>query len=298
MHCSPAGWSAVSSASANAVLAAVLAGFMINGMVLVLSRKPEKVMAELVQALSLMFAAFVALGLDAYLFGFVAGDSNNVSACRRVWTEAMFAAGLLGIGAVAIIVGFVMLIDAYLGTVKEDGQDSPAQDSPEQNRKDSLYLLQTLCNLLRRIVAFIVIGLLWVATRSYLFAVFNGHIPALGNLFLEAYGVGILLALVLVIFEAVRKHSIQLLPYAPLRAIRVAIYSSVFYSAISVGLAGYAASQPVRSWGPTNLFTRVMICVTVVWVLLVSLIPLFLQLVSTVPSFATPTSRNRALGGP
>src|SRR5215831_8122904 len=83
MGCSTVGWSAVTSASANAVLAAVLAGFMINGMVLVLGRKPERMMAEVVRAVSLMFAAFVALGLDAYLFGFVTGDSNNVSACRR-----------------------------------------------------------------------------------------------------------------------------------------------------------------------------------------------------------------------
>jgi hypothetical protein len=280
MGCSTTGWSAVASAQANAVLAAVLAGFMINGMVLVLGRKPEEISAGYVQAVSLMFAAFVALGLDAYLFGFVTGDSNDVSACRRVWTEAMFAAGLLGIGAVAIVVGFVMLFDAYLGTAKQDGQDSDKQD-----RKDSLYFLQALCNVLRRAVAFIVIGLLWMATRSYLSAVFN-DIPALGKLFLDIYGAFILLALVLVIIEAVTKRFVRLLPDAPpLRAIRIAIYSSVFYSVISVGLAGYAASQPIRDWGPTDLLTRVMICVAVVWVLVVSLIPLLLQIVSTVPSF-------------
>jgi hypothetical protein len=38
----------------------------------------------------LLFAAFVTLGLDAYLFGLVTGDSTNilgkVSACRRTWT--------------------------------------------------------------------------------------------------------------------------------------------------------------------------------------------------------------------
>jgi hypothetical protein len=288
MDCSTAGWSAVTSALPNATLAAVLAGFMINGMVLVLGRKPEEMQAAYVQAVSLMFAAFVVLGLDAYLFGFVTGDTN-VSACRRAWTEAMFAAGLLGIGAVAIIVGFVVLFDAYLSRAKQDGRDSDKQDW-----KESLRLLQRLCNVLRRAVAFVVVGLLWVTARSYLSAVYNDRIPTFGNRFLAAYSFGIVLALVGVIVEAKRGNIVQLGPNSrmkPLRiprmkALRIAIYSSIFYSVFSVGLAGFAASQPVGDWGPTSLLTRVMILVAVVWVLLVSVIPLVLLLVSTVPNFA------------
>lgn len=283
MECSTAGWSAVTSASANAVLAAVLAGFMINGMVLVLGRKPEEMTAAYVQAVSLMFAAFVALGLDAYLFGFVTGDMRNVSACRRAWTEAMFAAGLLGLGTVAIVVGFVMLFDAYLGAAEQD-----RQDSSKRERTESLRLLQTLCNLLRRIVAFLVVGLLWMATRSYLFAVFRRHIPALGNLFLWVYGGGIILALVLVVIAGAMGRHFQLADHWQDRGLKIAIYSSVFYSVISVGLAAYAASQPIHDWGPTNLLTRVMIGVAVVWALLVSLMPLLLQVLSSVPNFAPP----------
>ena len=294
MGCSVTGWSAVASATANAVLAAVLAGFMINGIVLVLGRRPEEMTGEYIQAVSLLFAAFVALSLDAYLFGFVTGDTNNVSACRRVWTEAMFAAGLLGIGAVAIIVGFVMLFDAYLGTAKQDGRDSDGQDSDERERKDSLRLLQAVCNVLRRTVAFIVVGLLWMATESYLFAVFHEHIPSLGKVFLIAYGSGIFVALVLVIVEAKHRGFVEfredsprrILRIAPMKAFRIAIYSSVSYSVFSVVLAGFAASRPIGDWGPTNLLTRVMICVAVVWVLLVSLIPLVFLLASTVPRFA------------
>ena len=59
--CSVTGWSAVASASANASLAAVLAGFMINGIVLVLAYKPSEMKAEYIQALALLFAAFVGL---------------------------------------------------------------------------------------------------------------------------------------------------------------------------------------------------------------------------------------------
>ena len=100
MNCANAGWSAVTSAQANATLAGVLAGFMLNGIVVLLSR----MMTEFakVRTLALLFTAFVALGLDSYLFGLVTGDSE----CHRAWSEAMLAAGLLGMGAVAIIAGF------------------------------------------------------------------------------------------------------------------------------------------------------------------------------------------------
>jgi hypothetical protein len=286
MHCPTVGWSAVASALPNATLAAVLAGFMINGIVLVLGRKPEEMTAAYVQAVSLLFAAFVILGLDAYLFGFVTGDTN-VSACRRAWTEAMFAAGLLGIGAVAIIVGFVVLFDAYLNHVKQDGRDS------DEEREESLQLLQRLCNVLRRAVPFVVVSLLWVTTRSYLSAVFNDRIPSLGTKFLAAYFLGIVLALVGVIVEAKRgrngpheSDSRKMPRIAPKTALRIAIYSSVFYSVFSVVLAGFAASRPVGDWGPTSLLARVMVFVTVAWVLVVSLIPLVLLLMGTVPTFA------------
>ena len=134
-----------------------------------------------------------------------------------------------------------------------------------------------------------------MATQSYLFAVFHANIPTLGNVFLIAYGLGIFVAFVLVIAETRRGLHVQfredsprkVLRIAPMKALRIAIYSSVFYSVFSVVLAGFAASQPIGDWGPTNLLTRVMICVAVVWVLLVSLIPLVLLLASTVPSFAT-----------
>jgi hypothetical protein len=200
----------------------------------------------------------------------------------------MFAAGLLGIGAVAIIVGFVVLFDAYLGHAKQGGRDS------DEERKESLQLLQRLCNVLRRAVAFVVVGLLLVTARSYLSAVFNDRIPTFESRFLTAYLWGIVLALVGVIVEAKRGRSVRLGPdsrmkalrIAPMTALRIAIYSSVFYSVFSVGLAGFAASRPVGDWGPTSLLTRVMVFVAVAWVLVVSLIPLVLLLVSTVPTFA------------
>ena len=95
MGCSNAGWSAVSSAGPMSALAGVLAGFMLNGIVVLLSQTMKDI--GKVRALGLLLAAFVALGLDSYLFALVTGDSS----CHRAWTEAMLAAGLLGIGTVA-----------------------------------------------------------------------------------------------------------------------------------------------------------------------------------------------------
>ena len=65
MGCGSAGWSAVSSAGANSALAGVLAGFMLNGIVVLLSRTITDI--GKVRALGLLLAAFVALGLDSYL---------------------------------------------------------------------------------------------------------------------------------------------------------------------------------------------------------------------------------------
>jgi hypothetical protein len=295
--CSITGWSAVTSALANATLAAVLAGFMINGLILVLGRKPATMTARYVQAVSFMFAAFFVLGLDAYLFGLVTGDStqiiDNVSACRRTWTEAMFAAGLLGIGAVAIIVGFVILFDADISRVRQDGQDLRKQDSHDQDlrkasleRKASLQMLQGLCNSLRRVVAFIVIGLLWVTAKSYLLAIFNDRIPTLGKIFIYGYGgVVVLLAIPVVIAASFAQRYVS---FPSINALRFAIYSSVIYAVISVGLAGFTASGSIHDWGRTDPVARVMISVALVWVLVASLIPLFSLLVCSVPTFASP----------
>jgi hypothetical protein len=120
--------------------------------------------------LSLLFAAFVTLGLDAYLFGLVTGDSTKIlgrfSACRRAWTEATLAAGLLAIGAVAIIAGFVFLFTVYLNDTTQDCE-----------LKSSMDLLATLCGVLRAGVALVVVAVLFMTVRSYWHALFPGKPP-------------------------------------------------------------------------------------------------------------------------
>jgi hypothetical protein len=52
----------------------------------------------------------------------------------------MFAAGLLGIGAVAIVVGFVLLFDVYFSNGAPHGPESES----EWERRVSLSTLKTL----------------------------------------------------------------------------------------------------------------------------------------------------------
>jgi len=226
--CSVTGWSAVASASANSTLAGVLAGFMINGMILVLGNKPKEMKAEYVRGLALLFAAFIALGVDAFLFGVVTGENTqviqtNVGVCHRAWTEAMFGAGLLAVGTIAIIAGFVYLFFTYLG-----------------NRRDlsaSVASLERLCNIIRAGVAVTVVVALFMTSKSYLYAVYNGSIPSRENLLVWeslVAGVFILLFFFVAVFDtgfSRRLRASSTLQFT--RALRLGILSSVLYTVIS-----------------------------------------------------------------
>jgi len=185
-YCASTGWSAVSSALANATLAGLLAGFMLNGIVVLLSRQPESGQrVGYFQSASLLFAAFVALGLDSFLFGLITGDQAGV-ACRRAWTEAMFAAGLLGVGTVAVVVSIVFLLGVFFDPAirlsrKEAAEGSAAKSAEEAEEEEAIRksndLLAMLCSLLRPGVALLVVGLLVMTAVSYLFAFFRAGAP-------------------------------------------------------------------------------------------------------------------------
>lgn len=279
LGCSPTGWSAVTSAMANATLAGVLAGFMINALILLLSNKPDASnqlrYITYVQSASLLFAAFVALGLDSYLFGLVTGESTAIagafSTCRRAWTEAMFAAGLLGVGAVAVIAGFVFLFAAY-----------------------SIHQVETMCNFLRPGVAFAVLILIYATAWSYLFAVFQGHIPYWVKIFYIIFAViGTIIVLVVITagittrnFDNPVAHFFKANgPLHITRAVWLAISSSVVYSLLSVVWASAVSITPAHFWNTTHFWVRVVIVATIFWVLVVSLIPLLVLLLRAVPVF-------------
>lgn len=286
MHfvCSTSGWSAVTSATANATLAGVLAGFMLNGIVVLLSSKPDRGQRTgYVQAASLLFAAFIALGLDAYLFGLVTGENTTIlDTCRRAWTEAMLAAGLLGVGAVAVIGGFVFLLGVYFSkTVTAEADDPTLERSQE--------MLSRLCRSLRPGVALVVIFLFIVTTRSYLSAIFKNNVPdwALGIF----YGCLVFDAVIAVLYVAYMSfgsgNSIMQRGDVALKTLKAAIYVSVVYSLLSVSLATLLADSPLHFWASGKWLANIIISAAVIWVLVVSLVPLAALLV---PSFGPDAS--------
>jgi MFS family permease len=297
-----AGWSAVASAGANTALAGVLAGFMLNGIVVLLSGTMN---IGKVRALGLLFAAFVALGLDSYLFGLVTGDNS----CQRAWTEAMLAAGLLGVGAVGIIAGFGLLVAEFAG--KADGEATA--------------ILKTLFNFLRIGVALVVIGLLFMTSWNYLYAVLGTGVPGYAKDLLWSYlgiGAGALAILLLNAWVLSKSQTERLSerlqkidkwltekwphkqgaeprtisgwlsgPRDFKQKVPRAMYASLSYTMASILAATFFARTSPKSWDrPTGLVTAAF-GATIGWVLIVALAPLFYLLVRCYPPFGNTTAR-------
>jgi hypothetical protein len=322
VNCSHAGWSAVTSALPNATLAGVLAGFMLNGIIVLLSRKITEVAK--VRALGLLLAAFVALALDSYLFGVVTGDSS----CHRAWTEAMLAAGLLGMGAVAVIAGFGLLVAEYI----------------DNDNAASVALMKPLFSSLRIGVALVVLTLLFMTSWNYLHAVFGRKISFYFEVFLWVYFSIGLVALVVIAISApndaqratlarklsgfpltnwwatLQKASRQVAARLPAslarrpvtwistisirlstwlstwlsgpgrdrkQRVNRAIYSSLIYSIGSVLWASLFARTSPEPWDHADFWVMAAFVWTVIWVLLASLVPLFYLLVRCFPPFGS-----------
>lgn len=290
--CASGDWSAVTSAGPNATLAGVLAGFLLNGIVVFLIRGTETF--EQVRALSFMFAAFVALALDSYLFGLVTGDRT----CQRAWTEAMLAAGLLGVGAVAIIAGFGLMVAAYIDT--------------DKIRRGSKSMLERLFKFLRVGVAIVAMAALFVTSWNYPDAVFGDSAPSYAKPLLRVcigLGIVVLVAIIRIIATAesdIRSlkrlkgltgrlgHLFEQKPKVDddeaerseeLRQFGPAIYSTLGYTVVTVVLACFVAGSTPGHWRGPDALGKIAFVVIVVWVLVFFLVPLTCLLVGSVPSF-------------
>jgi formate hydrogenlyase subunit 3/multisubunit Na+/H+ antiporter MnhD subunit len=257
---------------------------MLNGIVLLLGTNKMPNKAGSIQSLSLLFAAFVTLGLDAYLFGLVTGDSTKMfgrfSACRRAWTEATLAAG------------FVFLFTVYLNETHQD-----------KDLRSSMDLLAMLCGVLRAGVALVVVAVLFMTVRSYWHAIFPGEPPVWDKAFTYAYlaiGVTAVFAFGVAISAPLRdpaKKRNWLMtklraddtdPKKFIRALRFAIYSSLGYSVLTVIAATVAAASPAFFWNPAHAIVKVLAFLTVVWASF-SLIPVLLLTGRAVPAFQRHT---------
>ena len=96
-------WNPVAVAPSHSALAAVIAGFVFTGAVLVLSdRGPAGYHPR---SLTLLMSSFFVLVLDSFIFSVIGGEQ----ACHRAWSEMMIGAGLLGIGTLGVFSGIAWL---------------------------------------------------------------------------------------------------------------------------------------------------------------------------------------------
>jgi hypothetical protein len=142
------------------------------------------------------------------------------------------------------------------------------------------------------------IDLLYLTARSYLLAIFNGIVPILGTVvLLHGYlYVGIAAVLVVTISALTRRKfpNNRVLRWLVkddrrhfVKTLKIAIYSSVGYTVISVLAAAGTASWPARDWNPRYPWVRLTIAGTVVWVSMAALVPILLLLARTIPDFVS-----------
>jgi hypothetical protein len=105
--CNELPWNPVAAGGSYAQLAGVLAGFVLAGIVVLLSDTRRSIAHP--RALALMVPAFFVLTVDAFLFTVVSGEQD----CPRAWSETMLAGGLLGVGGLAVFAGIAWLLFSY-----------------------------------------------------------------------------------------------------------------------------------------------------------------------------------------
>jgi hypothetical protein len=108
-QCATYGWSPIAAASSQSAIAAVLAGFVFAGIIVVLTVATDSLRREAAQALKLLFTAFFGLAVTSYLFAEMAGDQI----CPRAQTTEVLVVGALGTFAIVMITSLTWLVVAF-----------------------------------------------------------------------------------------------------------------------------------------------------------------------------------------
>jgi hypothetical protein len=159
-------------------------------------------------------------------------------------------------------------------------------------------MLRALCNAIRWCTVVVVVGLLYMTMREYLLAFFDDHVPLLGQVYLHVYLITTLFAIVIFFatawiqrgsYNPVTRILRALTMRQSIKTLRVVTYSFVGYSVISTLAAAVVGNSSASFWNPASPETRLVIIFTVVWISLVSLVPLLLLLVRAIPDFGMPS---------
>lgn len=187
--CATHGWSILNSASTNAGIAGVLAGFAFTAGVVYIGRErslddgshdavavARHIKARSiqdVQTVSLFVVSFVLLGLDSFVWSVVAGSRPVVGLsevmveqppelCSRVWSQAIIAVGMFGLGAIAMVCNITSLFLWQQSTVRDE-------DSRNYLR---LFLLIVTSGAVLGVICFV-----GSDAMNYLDVLYGGHPP-------------------------------------------------------------------------------------------------------------------------
>ena len=189
--CSTHGWSILNSATTNAGIAGVLAGFAFTAGVVYIGRQdrtPDEGTHDAaaiarhvkarsiqdVQTVSLFVVSFITLGLDSFIWSVVAGSRPVVGLsevmveqppelCSRVWSQAIIAVGMFGLGAIAMVCNITSLFIWQQSTVRDE---------------DSRNYLRFFLLIVTAGAVFGVICFVGSDAMNYLDVLYSGHPPA------------------------------------------------------------------------------------------------------------------------
>lgn len=282
--CASHGWSIITSASTNSQFAGVLAGFVFTGIVMLFAMRGGRY----TQALAVLSPTFIVLGFDSYLFSHVTGSGND-GECARVWTDGMFASGMLGVGAAGVVSSICWLLAAHLDTHAE--QPLPADASTGQTITDQQPELAqpdpAIVNL-PRIAAGMIYGvtvgiclLLAMTADRYLRLVSDDAPRMLWLWGVWTVPVAVLLGLAVLVLARWRRRARH--PHAAenktrtsrVRSLTVVVYGMLAYGLLTPVLAGVIASVGDHWWqdpGPQIVMPAVLVELVFATLLLVALV--------------------------
>ncbi|MGY0236459.1 hypothetical protein [Longispora urticae] len=251
--CPGTAWNVISAAGPLSQLAGVIAGFVFAGVIVLLAQpRPSTTAAERhngsarLRALVPFFATFVAMGLNAYVFGLLAGEEPTDS-CRRVWTAAAVASGMLAVGTVAAVCGIVLLIQAYLARENLGGTDV--------RQLGNLERMLTVCI---RLLAVVAPGLLFQRVYEFLRVWYDGDLHGLEWMWIFVIGV----VCATIVLTAVHPPLMRRLVHGPAehrvayfdRVLFLAGVLTVVYSVTGTALVGFFLGVVPTEWDSTPSF--------------------------------------------
>jgi hypothetical protein len=235
MTCNSLPWNPVASASPDGQLAGVLAAVAVAVLAILVTTKGTHDRMR-IRAIGLFTAVFVVLGVVGYLFNRVAG-SDLSKGCHLIWTQEMMAAGVLGIGAIALASGIVWVHAVYIGQDTTQKSDTPQEE------------VDTLASLMRVViygVAVVTIAMLTVTADAYLRA-WSTTRPFAWIWLVRIYGIFILVPIIyLELKQRWNSHKGDTNDHTT--AFKFALFGAVIYTVLAGVIVAVLTSTPASLW--------------------------------------------------